>query len=144
MVRNESWSWEDIGRALTLAGIVYGSGAPWTGQHLMVKVTQARSQLRNRARKAAAATAAAQPAAKPALAAVRAVAQPAAKSDPANEGEPAPTFGLASLARNEFVPSKPSEDSGGTSKPSSAPRSINADEVIRRIRGGGADSGSKE
>ena len=144
MVRDGGWSWEDIGRALTLAGIVYGSGVPWSGKVLMVKVTQARAQLRDRAQKAAAAAASAQPVARPAPPPVRTVSWPKVKPDPADDGEQTPTFELASLASNEFVPSKPSQDSGGTSKPSSAPRSINADEVIRRIRGGGADSGSEE
>ena len=145
MVRDEGWSWEDIGRALTMAGIVYGSGVPWTGKVLTVKVSQARAQLRARARKAA--TAAAPPvttAAKTGPAPVRTVSPPMVRPDPEGEGEPAPTFELASLAPNEFVPSTPSQDSGGISKPSPAPRSINADEVIRRIRGGSADSGSEE
>ena len=144
MVRNEGWSWEDIGRALTLAGIVYGSGTPWTGQHLMVKVTQARAQLRDRAKKAAVAAASAQPAAKPLPSPVQEVSRPTIKPDPDGDGEPAPTFELASLAPSKFVASKPFQDGGGTSKPSRAPKPINADEVIRRIRSGGAASDSEE
>jgi hypothetical protein len=48
MVRDEGWSWADIGRAMTLAGITYGGGRPWTGRLLTVKVAQVREQLRRR------------------------------------------------------------------------------------------------
>ena len=44
MVQNERWSWDDIGRAMTLAGIVYGSGKPWTGGLLSKKAALARKQ----------------------------------------------------------------------------------------------------
>lgn len=144
MVQDEGWSWQDIGRALTLAGIVYGSGIPWTGKVLTVKITQARAQTRDRAKQAAAASMSPKPAPKPGPAPIRAVPQPAAKPDLGNNGEPAPTFELASLAPNNFVPPKLSHDSRGTSKPSPAPRSVNADEVIRRIRGGGAVTGNED
>src|SRR3954451_10304651 len=49
MVDDEGWSWADLGRALTLAGITYDGGRPWTGKVLTVKVAQAQNQLRRRA-----------------------------------------------------------------------------------------------
>src|SRR4051794_3108355 len=49
MVDDEGWSWADVGRALTLAGITYDGGRPWTGKVLTVKVAQAQNQLRKRA-----------------------------------------------------------------------------------------------
>jgi hypothetical protein len=49
MVDDEGWSWADLGRALTLAGITYDGGRPWTGKVLTVKVAQAQNQLRKRA-----------------------------------------------------------------------------------------------
>src|SRR3954451_17379005 len=48
MVRDGGWTWTDIGRAMTLAGITYASGTPWTGALLNVKMAQARSHLRAR------------------------------------------------------------------------------------------------
>ena len=48
MARDDAWSWADIGRAMTLAGITYGSGKPWTGKMLTMKVAQAQNQLRQR------------------------------------------------------------------------------------------------
>lgn len=144
MVRAEGWSWQDIGRALTLAGIVYSSGTPWTRKALTVKMAQTYAHTRDLAKKAAAIADSPKPALKPGPAPIRAASQPAAKSDLGDDGAASPSFELASLAPNEFVSLKPSQDSSGTSKPSPAPRSINADEVIRRIRGGGAVTGSEE
>src|SRR3954451_21868549 len=53
MIDDEGWSWADVGRALTLAGITYEGGRPWTGKVLTVKVAQAQNQLRKRAAKRA-------------------------------------------------------------------------------------------
>jgi hypothetical protein len=42
------WSWADIGRALTAAGITYSTGRPWTGPLLARKAVQVRAQIRKR------------------------------------------------------------------------------------------------
>ena len=48
LVSDQSWSWSDIGKAMTLAGIVYQSGRPWTGRLLTAKAAQVRNQIRQR------------------------------------------------------------------------------------------------
>ena len=55
LVQNEGWSWDDIGRALTLAGIVYASGNPWKGSLLSRKAARLRKQLRQQHQEADAA-----------------------------------------------------------------------------------------
>ena len=45
-VRHERWSWESIARTLNLAGIVYGTGHPWTGRSLLRKITSVRYEAR--------------------------------------------------------------------------------------------------
>jgi len=69
MVRDEAWSWADVGRALTLAGITYDGGRPWTGKVLTVKVAQAQNQLRKRAAKRAGVLTPARPSDQPVVAA---------------------------------------------------------------------------
>ena len=32
LVRQDDWAWVNLGRALTLAGIAYRTGKPWTGE----------------------------------------------------------------------------------------------------------------
>ena len=56
MVQSEGWSWDDIGRAMTQAGIVYGSGKPWTGGLLSRKAARLRSQARQQRQEAGAAS----------------------------------------------------------------------------------------
>lgn len=49
LVRDERWRWEDIARALDLAGISYaaaGRGRPWTAALLMDKAAKLRGQRR--------------------------------------------------------------------------------------------------
>jgi hypothetical protein len=50
LVQSEGWSWDDIGQAMTQAGIVYGSGKPWTGGLLSRKAARLRSQARQQPR----------------------------------------------------------------------------------------------
>src|ERR1700712_4516117 len=47
-LQQDGWSWSDIGRALTAAGIIYATGRPWTGPILARKLAQVRTQLRAR------------------------------------------------------------------------------------------------
>ncbi len=56
LVQNEGWSWDDIGRALTLAGIVYASGNPWKGSLLSRKAARLRKQVRQQRQEADAAS----------------------------------------------------------------------------------------
>jgi len=48
LAREEGWSWDDIGRAMTAAGITYATGRPWTGRQLARKAADVRAQLRTR------------------------------------------------------------------------------------------------
>ena len=48
LVRIEGWTWNDIARALTAAGITYATGRPWSGRQLAVKAAEVRLQLRAR------------------------------------------------------------------------------------------------
>ena len=41
LVRERDWSWENLGRALTEAGITYQTGAPWTGENLRRNLNRA-------------------------------------------------------------------------------------------------------
>jgi hypothetical protein len=41
-VHDDGWSWSDVGRALTSAGIVYRSGRPWSGHLLRRKADRVR------------------------------------------------------------------------------------------------------
>lgn len=34
LLNDKDWSWENLGRALTAAGITYQTGTPWTGENL--------------------------------------------------------------------------------------------------------------
>ena len=43
--KDRGWSWDDIGRALTLAGIAYGSGREWSGHLLATKMSQTRAKV---------------------------------------------------------------------------------------------------
>jgi len=145
--RDEGWSWSDIGRALTRAGVVYSGGTAWTGKVLTVKVAQVRAQTRKReAKRAAVSAPLPSPEAVPAPSSIQTAPQPLSATAPPAEGdsEPPPIFELASLASSEFMPSKPSKDSSGTGKPSSTPTPVDVDEVIRRLQGGDAASDSEE
>lgn len=44
LVRDRGWSWEDVGRAMALAGIAYSSGQPISGPLLWRKVSAARTR----------------------------------------------------------------------------------------------------
>jgi hypothetical protein len=136
MVRDENWSWTDIGRAMTLAGITYASGTPWTGALLNVKMAQARTHLR--ARDAKRPEDARRPA-PPGPGRSRAGSQMPIEA-PRIDGAmaPEPTFALAALAPTQFSPPAASDDSGGSTRPSSARKRVDVDEVIRRLQGGGA------
>lgn len=41
LIRDKDWSWEDIGRALTEAGVTYQTGTPWTGENLRRNLSRA-------------------------------------------------------------------------------------------------------
>ena len=94
------WSWADIGRAMTAAGITYSTGRPWTGPLLARKAVQVRAQIRQReARRSAARSlmprqADLAPAPPPTSGEVR-----AAAPDEIEPDEPQPTFAFASYAK---------------------------------------------
>src|SRR3954447_15134054 len=89
MVDDEGWSWADVGRALTLAGITYDGGKPWTGKVLTVKVAQAQSQLRKRAARRAGELPRSRPPGPPAD-------QPVVTTAPRAEIGPQPTIAMPS------------------------------------------------
>jgi hypothetical protein len=147
MVRDGGWTWTDIGRAMTLAGITYASGTPWTGALLNVKMAQARNHLRTRDAKRTddgrlhAWRGSRRPAAeRQAGIASIAVSAEAPVTDSARE----PTFALAALAPTEFSPLTPSDDDRGSNKPPSARKQVDVDEVIRRLQGGGVPPNSED
>ena len=148
MVRDGGWTWADIGRAMTLAGITYASGTPWTEALLNVKLAQARSHLRTRDAKRASGDRHARPEVESPAAKGRMPAGSLGASDEArmSEGapEPEPTFALATLAPTQFTPPAPSDDAGSSNKPPSARKRVDVDEVIRRLQGGGAPQDSKD
>lgn len=148
MVRDGGWTWSDIGRAMTLAGITYASGTPWTGALLNVKMAQARSHLRTRDAKLAGDDRHARPGSRPPAAkrskGVGSVDVPAEAPVVDGAAEPAPTFALAALAPTTFSPPAPSPDGSGSNKPSSARKRVDVDEVIRRLQGGGARQDSED
>ena len=41
LVRDKDWSWENLGRVLTEAGITYQTGTPWTGENLRRNLNRA-------------------------------------------------------------------------------------------------------
>jgi hypothetical protein len=47
MIHDDGWSWPDLARALTIAGIGYRSGRPWTGDLLRQKAAEARTPRRS-------------------------------------------------------------------------------------------------
>ncbi|HTC09623.1 MAG TPA: hypothetical protein VK726_12690 [Acetobacteraceae bacterium] len=47
MIHDDGWSWPDLARALTRAGIGYRSGRPWTGDLLRKKAAEARTLRRS-------------------------------------------------------------------------------------------------
>jgi len=46
LVREDDWAWVNLGRALTLAGIAYRTGKPWTGENLRRAVALAQKPLK--------------------------------------------------------------------------------------------------
>ncbi len=52
LVRNEDWSWENIGKALSLAGIQFKTGKGWTGENVRRAVDLAMKPKKVRAGKA--------------------------------------------------------------------------------------------
>ncbi len=46
LVRRDDWAWVNLGRALTLAGIAYRTGKPWTGENLRRAVALAQKPLK--------------------------------------------------------------------------------------------------
>lgn len=151
MVRDDSWAWADIGRALTLAGVTYESGRPWTGTLLMVKAAQARKQIRDRGARATAAvgtTHASSFALTPAP-----VHQPSSTPLQVEQssfglGRPdemdEPTFALASLSSSEFRDPKPPRIEAATPKAASTRPRVNADEILRRLQGGPTSTDRKD
>lgn len=133
MVRNEGWSWADIGRAMTLAGITYSGGKPWTRKVLTVKMAQARSQLqRRKAGRTAGALPRSRQAAPPA--AVAPTMRPATgpEIDSNVQPEPAacavePAFQLARAPAARVVPSS------GPPRPAPVPQRRDPDEVIAEL-----------
>lgn len=146
MVREDSWAWADIGRAMTLAGITYESGKPWTGTLLMVKAAQARKQSRDRLTRAK--VAASLPGAVPPLAAINGPLMPPVdkrqlwldQTDETTE----PGFALASFTPSEFVEAKSVQaEPIPASSPPVRPR-VDADEILRRLQGGSTNTGKKD
>jgi hypothetical protein len=140
MVRDGGWTWADIGRAMTLAGITYASGVPWTGVLLTVKMAQARSHLRAREAKRTGDGWHATPRHRPPAASSQRAAVSVRTPTVDDTAEPEPTFAPASLAPRKSVPSKPPGDGNGTSKPSPTRKRADVDEIIRRLQGGDAGS----
>lgn len=150
MVRDDSWAWADIGRAMTLAGITYESGKPWNGTLLMVKAAQARKQLRDRLTRAALPEVASlqSPAAVSLLPAQEErrpppdIDRPSWLDQSAEVAEPA--FALASFSPSEFIAPRP--DKGNAPQPKAAPTRprVDADEILRRLQGGAIDPDRKD
>ncbi len=46
LVRQDDWAWVNLGRALSLAGIAYRTGKPWTGENLRRAVALAQKPLK--------------------------------------------------------------------------------------------------
>ena len=44
LVRDQGWRWDDVGAAMTRAGISYSTGRAWTPEVLRVKASEARAQ----------------------------------------------------------------------------------------------------
>ena len=146
MVREDSWAWADIGRAMTLAGITYESGKPWTGTLLMVKAAQARKQSRDRLTRAQVASS--RPAAVSPLAAVNASPMPPVDTrqlwlDQTDE-TPEPGFALASFSPSEFVEARPVQPELVPASPPPARPRVDADEILRRLQGGSINTGKKD
>jgi hypothetical protein len=53
LVRDEDWAWDNIGKALTLAGIKFKTGNPWGGENLRRSVALALKPRKGRGRPAA-------------------------------------------------------------------------------------------
>jgi hypothetical protein len=53
LVRDEDWAWKNIGKALSLAGIAFKTGNPWTGENLRRSVALALKPRKGRGRPAA-------------------------------------------------------------------------------------------
>ncbi len=53
LVRDEDWAWENIGKALSLAGIAFKTGNPWGGENLRRSVALALKPRKGRGRPAA-------------------------------------------------------------------------------------------
>lgn len=148
MVRDDSWSWADIGRAMTVAGITYESGKPWTGPLLMTKAAQARKQLRDRADRSPL-----PPASAPQPAPMVTMLPPEERPRLAPERagwleEPGdatgPTFALASLSPSEFQQPPPAPVQPSTPKPAPPRPRVDADEILRRLQGGTLPRDKKE
>ena len=144
LVRAEGWSWDDVGRALTAAGITYVTGRPWSGRILAIKAAEVRLQLRARdaarqqpgRRKASrlAPTTAEETAVGTAAAPSGTLAQPPTASLPGSEAEPPRrTFGLASPRGWTPPPAPPATEPKPS--PSAPAPAIDVDAVIARFLG---------
>ena len=100
------WSWADIGRALTSAGITYSTGRPWTGPLLARKAVQVRAQIRKR--EARRSTIHPVMPRQPRPEAARRLAPVIRAPEPAQiePDEPAPTFAFASYAKRTPPPNE--------------------------------------
>lgn len=147
MVREDSWAWADIGRAMTLAGITYESGRPWTGKLLMVKAAQARKQTRDRLTRAAVVTG---PSADVPPTTPAADTSPMPSVDKRQlwldqvEDKPDLGFALASFSPSEFVEAEAIQPEPiPASPPPERPR-VDTDEILRRLQGGSVNTGKKD
>ena len=126
---------------MTLAGITYASGTPWTGTLLNVKMSQARSHLRTRDAKR---TDGDRPRARPgprrpdagSPAGIAPIVVPAEARVIGGATEPEPTFALAALAPTEFVMNEAGVDPGLTREQAFA--RIHKHRVFREVVGRGA------
>jgi hypothetical protein len=116
--RDKGWSWNDIGRAMTLAGITYGSGRVWTGHLLATKISQTRAQI--------AARGASRPTRKPSVPFV------APEGSPISDALPAPPQRFAPASLRGHTPAPPPVDKA---EPPQAPARQDPDEVIARLLG---------
>jgi hypothetical protein len=83
LVRNEDWSWENIGKALSLAGIQFKTGKGWTGENVRRAVDLAMKPKKVRAGKSSLPPAPTAPPAPP-----LAPAPPSFSASPRPSGEP--------------------------------------------------------
>ena len=132
LVRDQGWRWDDVGAAMTRAGISYSTGRAWTPEVLRVKASEARAQIRARRERNRATTpkARAAPPLKPQVPATQPLDQGHPTPVPA---EPArPKFALAQIVSRHETPPKALTEPADSTTPAPPPKH-DADAVMRRF-----------